>query len=58
MSAQDNLEEELRKRYGRNVPILHELPHKEEIIAKESWLDRVAELAGLHAWRDNSGTGD
>jgi RES domain-containing protein len=50
MSAQDDLEEDLRRRFGPDVVILHHFPPKDEIAAKESWLERIAGLVGVQGW--------
>lgn len=42
--------DELRRRFGANVPIINRIPSAEEVVERESWLERIAGTVGLEKW--------
>lgn len=42
--------EELRRRFGRETPILERVPSPKELVEQESWIERIAGTVGLEKW--------
>lgn len=50
MEPRDKEIEELRRRFGSEVPIIDRVPTPKEVVEKESWLERISGTVGLEKW--------
>ena len=49
MSDRSTFEEEIRRRYGQQAPVLRELPNAREIVERQSTLTLIASRFGMES---------